>query len=39
MQAEYTRGQLNGKLIEWDTKGNIIKEEIWGKGKLVKKIK
>jgi HEAT repeat protein len=39
MQAEYTKGQLNGKLIEWDTKGNIIKEEIWEKGKLVKKIK
>ncbi|MDQ1353669.1 MAG: hypothetical protein QG657_3975 [Acidobacteriota bacterium] len=39
MQAEYTRGQLNGKLIEWDTKGNIIKEEIWEKGKLVKTIK
>jgi antitoxin component YwqK of YwqJK toxin-antitoxin module len=32
-------GQLNGKLIEWDTKGATVKEEIWEKGKLVKKIK
>jgi len=39
MQAEYTKGLLNGKLIEWDTKGNIIKEEIWENGKLIKKIK
>jgi HEAT repeat protein len=39
MQVEYTKGQLNGKLIEWDTKGATVKEEIWQKGKLVKKIK
>jgi len=39
MQSEYKNGRLHGKVMEWDRKGIIRKEELWENGKLIKKIK
>ncbi len=39
MESGYKNGQFHGKLMEWDLKGIIKKEEIWENGKLIKKVK
>ena len=38
-ETNYSRGLLHGKAISWDEKGNVIREEIYEKENLIKKIK
>jgi antitoxin component YwqK of YwqJK toxin-antitoxin module len=38
-EAGYKNGQSHGKVVEWDVKGIIKKQEIWENGRLIKKIK
>ncbi len=39
LRAGYKNGRLHGKVMEWDRKGILRKEELWENGKLIKKIK
>lgn len=39
LRAGYKNSQFHGKVMEWDRRGIIRKEELWENGKLIKKIK